>query len=84
MSKEQLTLQEKLKRLDKLSDGFNKQKGKTMMGRVSKNEDLQNMLTVEFIPTPSLNVNDALGGGWPKGRISIVSGNEDSGINILC
>lgn len=78
-----LNLQEKMKRLDKLSDGFNKKKGKTMVGRVSQCEELQEALKVQFIPTPSLNVNEALGGGWPKGRISIVSGNEDSGINIL-
>lgn len=78
-----LNLQEKMKRLDKLSEGFNKKKGKTMVGRVSQCEELQAALRVEFIPTPSLNVNAALGGGWPKGRISIVSGNEDSGKTFI-
>lgn len=78
-----LNLQEKKKRLDKLSEGFNKKKGKTVVGRVSQCEELQQALRVEFIPTPSLNVNVALGGGWPKGRISIVSGNEDSGKTFI-
>lgn len=78
----ELNLQEKKKRLDKLSEGFNKKKGKAVVGRVSQCEELQKALRVEFISTPSLNVNEALGGGWPKGRISIVSGNEDSGMDI--
>lgn len=78
-----LNLQEKMKRLDKLSDGFNKKKGKTVVGRISQCQELQDALKVEFIPTPSLNVNEALGGGWPKGRISIVSGNEDSGKTFI-
>lgn len=73
------TVAERLKVLDKLAEGFNKTKGKSLIGRISQNEDLRNKLKVEFIETPSLNVNEALGGGWPKGRISIVSGNEDSG-----
>lgn len=78
-----LSLQEKLSRLDKLSDGLNKQKGKVLIGRISQVEELKQMLTVDFIETPSLNVNEALGGGWPKGRITIVSGNEDSGKTFL-
>ena len=79
------SIAERLKKLDKLSEGFNKTKGKTLIGRISQNEELKNKLTVEFIPTPSMNVNEAIGGGWPKGRITIVSGNEDSGktFNLL-
>ena len=79
----EMTLAERKKRLDKLSDGYNKEKGKTIIGRLSHNEDLKNKLKVTFIETPSLNVNAALGGGWAKGRISILAGNPDSGINIL-
>lgn len=74
-----LTLAEKKKRLDKLAEGFNKEKGKAVIGRISQNEDLKNKLIVDFVETPSLKVNNALGGGWPKGRITIVSGNPDSG-----
>lgn len=78
-----MTLAERKKRLDKLSDGFNTAQGKSIIGRLSHNEDLRNKLTVTFVETPSMNVNEALGGGWAKGRISILAGNPDSGINIL-
>lgn len=74
-----ISLQEKLKNLDKLADGFNKQAGKTMMGRISKSEDIQKELIVDFISVKSLNVKNAMGGGIPKGKITIVSGNPDSG-----
>ena len=51
------TVAERLKVLDKLAEGFNKTKGKSLIGRISQNEDLRNKLKVEFIETPSLNVN---------------------------
>jgi recombination protein RecA len=76
---EVLTLAEKKKRLDKLAENFNKQKGKTVVGRISENEELKSKIVVTFIETPSINVNNAFGGGWPRGRISIAAGNEDSG-----
>lgn len=73
------SLAEKKKLLDALSSKFNKNKGKVVVGRLSENPELIDKLKVRFIETPSMNVNAALGGGWPRGRISIVSGNEDSG-----
>lgn len=78
-----ISLAERKKRLDKLSDGFNEKLGKPIIGRLSHNETLKERLTVSFVKTPSLRVNEALGGGWAKGRISILAGNPDSGINIL-
>lgn len=80
---EKLTLQEKLKNLDKLADGVNKKAGKTMLGRISKSEELREALTTEFIRFPSLNLNEATGGGIPKGKVTIVTGNEDSGKTFL-
>ena len=74
-----MTLQEKLKNMDKLADGFNKKAGKVMMGRISKSEELRNELEVEWIETPSLNVNAITGGGIPRGKVTIVSGMPDSG-----
>lgn len=78
-----ITLAERKKRLDKLSDGFNTAQGKSIIGRLSHNEELKNKLTVTFVETPSLKVNEALGGGWAKGRISILAGNPDSGIKFI-
>lgn len=78
-----LSLAERLKALDKLSDNFNKAHGEVVCGRVGKNEELQNKITVEFVETPSLNLNYAMGGGFAKGRITIVAGQPDSGKTFL-
>lgn len=73
------TLAERLKAIDSISNDINKNAGKTIVGRLSNTQELKEKLTSKFIPTPSINVNEAIGGGWPIGNISIVSGLEDSG-----
>ena len=78
-----ICLAEKLKNLDKISDGFNKKEGKVLLGRISRSEELREALEIDFIPFPSLNVNEATGGGIPKGKITIISGNPDSGKTFL-
>lgn len=78
-----LSLAERLKALDKLSDNFNKERGEVVCGRIGRNEELQKRITVDFIETPSLNLNYALGGGFAKGRVTIVAGQPDSGKTFL-
>lgn len=78
-----LSLAERLKALDKLSDNYNKKNGEVVCGRIGRNEELKNRITVEFIETPSLNLNYAMGGGFAKGRITIVAGQPDSGKTFL-
>lgn len=73
------SLAERLKDIDSISAGINKTAGKTIVGRLSNSDDLKEKLKHKFIPTPSINVNAAIGGGWPIGNISIVCGLEDSG-----
>lgn len=73
------SLAEKKKKLDMLANKFNKEKGKTIIGRLSENKELRDKLIIDFIETPSLKVNETIGGGYPKGRTTIVVGNEDSG-----
>ena len=79
-----MTLAEKKKRLDKLADAYNKKKGCIALGRLSENEELKDKLTNRFILTPSLNVNAAMGGGFPIGKTTIISGDSDSGKTFLC
>lgn len=79
-----MNITEKKKRLDKLADSYNKKKGFVAIGRLSENEELKEKLTTKFIATPSLNVNDAMGGGFPRGKTTIVSGDSDSGKTFLC
>lgn len=77
------SLAERLKALDKLSDNFNKKEGKVISGRIGKSNELKERITVEFIKTPSLRLNEALGGGFAKGRIGIVAGLPDSGLYFV-
>lgn len=73
------SLAERLKLIDSISKNINAKAGKDIVGRISKNEAMQEKLKAKFISTPSMNLNEVLGGGWPKGNISIVCGEEDSG-----
>lgn len=73
------TLVERLKLIDAASKKINEKAGKAVVGRLGKNEELSERVQHKFIQTPSMNVNEAIGGGWPRGHISIVSGGPDSG-----
>lgn len=80
---QKLSTQERLKLLDKLSDNFNKKKNEVRTGRLGHNKELKENLKVDFISTPSINLNYALGGGIAKGRATIVAGKPDSGKTFL-
>ena len=72
-------LAEKLALIDKISEQTNKKYGKTIMGRIGNNEEIMEKLTLKFLPTPSAVYNKAIGGGFARGRLSIVTGLRDSG-----
>ena len=74
-----MSLKEKLKVLDNIAAATNKQFGKTIMGRIGKTPEIMDKLTIKFIPTPSSRLNRDLGGGIPRGRCTIVTGDPDSG-----
>ena len=78
VEKSQLTLEEKRKNLAKLIQGINESSNEIVCGFIS-DEAIKKQINVEFIPTPNEDLNKAVGGGFPKGRISIVSGQPDSG-----
>lgn len=73
------SLAERLKAIDGLSNDINKDAGKVIVGRISTNNDIKEKLKHKFIPGPSLNVNEAFGGGLPIGNTTIICGLEDSG-----
>jgi recombination protein RecA len=81
--KKQMSLQEKLKAIDNVAEVINKKAGKTIMGRIAANPEILEKLTIKFIPMPSMSVNEAVGGGFPKGKMSIVAGKPDSGKTSL-
>lgn len=78
-----LSLAEKQKLIDDFCKEANKNAGKTIMGRINNNEDIMNQLIVKCIPTPSLCLNAAMGGGFPRGNITVITGKEDSGKTFI-
>lgn len=74
----EMTLAEKRKILNGLFDKQTAKEGKVVVGFAS-NPDIMEKLTIKRLPFPSLALNDISGGGLPIGKVSIVSGNEDSG-----
>ena len=82
-NKEMLNSQAKrLKNLNDIVDSINKKAGSIIIGNAS-NEVIRQKLTVEVIPTASMKVNEAIGGGWPKKHFSILTGDADSGKTFL-
>lgn len=77
------SLKEKLDIIDKITAGINSKAKRVVAGRISNNEEIMKKLGIEFIPTPSQNVNTVLGGGFPKGRTTIIAGMADSGKTSL-
>lgn len=74
-----LTLAEKLRLIDKISDEVNSKAGKVIAGRLSKSKEMLDKLTIKFIPSICHDFNVATGGGYPRGRCTLISGPEDSG-----
>ena len=65
------------KEFEEITTGFNKKAGKTLIDTVS-NPEIQERLRIEYIPTASMNLNAVIG-GWPRGKFSLISGKPDSG-----
>ncbi len=76
---EEKTLAEKLKILDALSNSLNTKNGKVIMGRIGDNEQIRERLKIKYIATPSREINQAVGGGFPRRRCTIIAGKPDSG-----
>lgn len=77
--KKQMSLAEKLAMIDKISDKVNTSAGKKLMGRIGKDPDIMDKLTIKFIPSKCEDLNAAVGGGYPRSRCTIISGAPDSG-----
>ena len=73
---------ERIKNFNAIINSINKKAGKVIIGKASDPEMIER-LTVDVIPTVSMKINEALGGGFPKGHFSIVTGSSDSGKTFL-
>lgn len=69
--------------IDKASEKINKKYDKKVMGRLAIDEAIMETLSIDFIPTPSQELNAAVGGGSPRRRCTLITGNEDSGRTIV-
>lgn len=76
-AKNKLSLEERLSALNKLAEKYNESTGETTCGFLS-NPDIKKQISLKFIPTPNDNLNAAIGGGFARGRMSIISGLPDS------
>ena len=78
-----MNLADKLSILDKIADKVNSKHGKPIVGRIGQNKEILNKLKIKFIPTPSYELNCAIGGGIPRRRCTIITGIADSGKTSL-
>lgn len=62
--REQIPITKKIDILDKISEKMNKKYGKVIMGRIGDVPEIMDRLTIKYIPTPSLELNEATGGGF--------------------
>lgn len=76
------SLKERLSSLDKISEAINKKAEKVIVGRIGKNEAIAEKLRIKFISTVSSEINSLMGGGYPRGRTTLIAGLEDSGCKI--
>lgn len=72
------SLAEKKKLMAQMMSKINDKVGKSVIGFAS-DPSIKEKMTIKWIETPSLRINEMTGGGFPKGKISIVTGLEDSG-----
>ena len=77
------TLAEKLSTIDKICDKVNKKAGFKVMGRIGRDKEMLDAMTLRYIPTPCRDLNIAIAGtpdgGWPRGRCTLAVGKPDSG-----
>ena len=78
-----MSLKEKLKVLDAVAAKTNKKYDKVIMGRIGKTPEIMDKLVIKFLPTPSAQLNRDLGGGIPKARCTIITGESDAGKTSL-
>ena len=81
-STEELTLPEKLAKIRQQISKVNASAGKVVAGFLSDKE-IVDSLTIKYLPTPNDDLNEAIGGGFPIGRTTIITGAPDSGKTSL-
>ena len=76
------TLAEKRKIMSQIIGKINDKVGKPVMGFAS-DPSIKEKLTIKWIPMPSMRVNEITGGGIPRGKVTVLAGDSDSGKTSL-
>lgn len=76
------SLADRLKTIDQISAEINEKAGVKLVGRIGKDPDIMDKLAIKFIPSACLDFNAATGGGYPRGRCTIISGLADAGKSL--
>ena len=79
-----MSLADKLALLDRIAEDANTSAGRVVMGRVGASDAMKERLRIKWIETPNFAFNKAVGGGLPRGRLTYISGNPDSGKSVFC
>ena len=79
--KQKVTKAEKLKNIKGLISGINKKAGENIVNFAS-DEEMQEQLKIEFLPTKSFALNAAFG-GFPRAKMTLVTGDPDTGKSSL-
>ena len=82
MAVKRKSIAERKKDIGEAIKAINKDAGETVIGTLNDAE-IAEKLVIDYIPTPSLKLNNAIGGGIPRGKFTLVSGNQDSGKTML-
>ena len=73
---------EKLAKIRQQINKVNASAGKVVAGFLNDKE-IADSLTVKYLPTPNDDLNEAIGGGFPIGRTTVITGLADSGKTSL-
>ena len=73
---------DKKKLLNKVMADINKKAGRTVIGTVN-NPEIADLVNIDLIPTPSVELNLVLNGGFPRGKIVELMGENSSGKTSL-
>ena len=82
MAVKRKSIAERKKSIGDAIKDINKAAGETVIGTLN-DEEIAEKLVIDYVPTPSLKLNNAIGGGIPRSKFTLISGPEDVGKTML-
>ena len=82
MAVKRKSIAERKKSIGDAIKDINKAAGETVIGTLN-DEEIAEKLIIDYIATPSFKLNNAIGGGVPRSKFTLISGPEDVGKTML-